>query len=1047
MRYGFLILIALCIFFCREARAQNKTTAQPLPGYIFRTLDNNNGLLYNQVMAITQDQRGFMWIGTTKGLQRYDGLQFVNYYDRNDSSGPNSWLMNLYPDEQDNSIWFTKGAQLKKLQVLRNEFITLEPEQIKKKEGEKFTDHLGNDWFLHRTYQKQSGHAGERASGQLLVNDPVSRLTYFAHFIENAPHHETWFIDINHKLLLLNDSSRKIYSAANNPISHPLLTHLKNFLHGNRNLTIDSQGNIWIVTWGEYLFRYNRITQQFSSYSITDIMQAEGENKKIGGWVNKVMEDNHGKLWIGTANAGILQYNPAKDNFNYIVYQHGNSTGIQYNSEIFELFQDKEENIWLGTDKGISVFNPYRQFFTIIQHEPYNIRSMPKSEITSVIETARGDLLVGTWGGGISVYDKTLNFKKTIYFADNESKNKIWCFIQNDNGSIWAGCQTGYLHILDTAKLSVRTIQPREFGNSTIRCMEKDPEGNIWAGLHNGKIIQWHKRKNTFIGVEANQQINPLYEAPISNIFIDAAQNFWISTDAGFRQFDATTHAFMANYMPDRKKPGSISSPFIHGVEEYNDSVLLVGTEDGGVNFFDKKKKSFSTLAITKDNLPYSVSAIKKDQLGNIWFTANNQIYKNTPRSNKFVACTPGREIMNSFFSGKDFLVSRSGQWFAWTVEKVIGFYPDSIKEQQISVTPVTITGFKVFDKPVFIDLLQYAGKPVQLSYKQNFLTIEFASLRFYGIGQTNYFYQLKGVDKGWVDAGTKQFASYTNLTPGKYSFLVKTETGNNVGTATVFNFIIEAPFWQTTWFRFFSIAIITGLAIGFIRWRIGNIRHEADLKHKIAESEMLALRAQMNPHFIFNSLNAIDNLVQTNQKDKATTYLARFAKLIRGILDSSKNNVVSFQKDFESLRLYLQMEQFRCDNKFDYKLTADAELDMSDFKIPPLVVQPFVENAIHHGLLNKQQGVRRLELSATLEKDYIKYIIIDSGVGRVRAQQIKEINKPDQQSYGLNITRERIQLHNQSQNDQDLVITDLYENNEPAGTQVTVRIRIYDTT
>lgn len=1045
MGYGALIITVTAIFLCMESPAQNKTTAQPLPGYIFRTIDNNNGLLFNQVMAITQDHRGFMWIGTTKGLQRYDGLQFVNYYDRNDSSGPNSWLMNLYPDEQHKRIWFTKGAQLKQFEVLRNEFITLEPEKIKKKEGEKYTDHLGNNWFLHRTYQKQTGNAAERASGQLLVTDPVSHLNYFAHFIKNASRHETWFIDIKHKLLLFNDSTRKIYSADHNPISHPLLSNFKNLPDWNRNLTIDSHGNIWIVTWEKYLFRYNTITQQISSYSITDIIQAEGVSKKIVGWVNKVMEDNHGELWIATANAGLLQYNPAKDNFNYIVYQHGNNTGIQYNSEIFELFQDKEENIWIGTDNGISIFNPYQQYFTIIQHEPHSSRSMPKSEITAVIETARGDLLIGTWGGGISVYDKTLNFKKTIYFSDNESKNLIWCFIQNDNGSIWAGCQTGYLHILDTAKLSVRTIQPREFENSTIRCMEKDARGNIWAGLHNGKIIQWNKEKNTFSAAENNQQINPLYEAPISNIFIDRAQNFWISTEIGFRQFDAVTHTFIANYISDKKKPNAISSSLIHGVEEYNDSILLVGTEDGGLNFFNKKKKSFSTLAITKDNLPYSVSAIKKDRVGNIWFTANNQIYKNTPHNNKFVAYTPGREIINSFFTGKEFLVTRSGQWFTWTLEKVIGFYPAHIKEKQVNVIPVTITGFKVFDKPVFIDSLQYVNKPLRLSYRQNFLTIEFASLRFYGIGQTNYFYQLKGVNKEWVDAGTKQFASYTNLAPGEYSFLVKTEKGNNAGTTTVFNFIIEAAFWQTTWFRLFCVAVITGLAIGFVRWRISSIRHEADLKHKIAESEMLALRAQMNPHFIFNSLNAIDNLIQTNQKDKATTYLAKFAKLIRSVLDSSKNNVVSFQKDFESLQLYLQMEQFRCSNKFDYVLQADDELLQSDYKVPPLIIQPFVENAIHHGLLNKETGERKLMVAVTLENNHIRYIISDNGVGRIKAQQLKEINKPEHQSYGIPITFERVQLYNQNKKSTDIIITDIYENNEPAGTKVELLLMVFE--
>ncbi len=215
-------------------------------------------------------------------------------------------------------------------------------------------------------------------------------------------------------------------------------------------------------------------------------------------------------------------------------------------------------------------------------------------------------------------------------------------------------------------------------------------------------------------------------------------------------------------------------------------------------------------------------------------------------------------------------------------------------------------------------------------------------------------------------------------------------------------------------------------------------------MNEQLSKAKLEALQSQMNPHFIFNSLNAIDNLIQTNQKDKATTYLARFAKLIRNVLDSSKNDVVSFQKDFETLQLYLQLEQFRCSDKFTFQLEADEELLHSDYKVPPLVVQPFVENAVHHGLLNKQDGNKTLTVSATLENDFIKYTVYDSGVGRAKAQQLKKINKPEHQSYGINITRERIQLYNKNDQNNDIIITDLFENNEACGTKVEISVKIF---
>jgi ligand-binding sensor domain-containing protein/two-component sensor histidine kinase len=214
-------------------------------------------------------------------------------------------------------------------------------------------------------------------------------------------------------------------------------------------------------------------------------------------------------------------------------------------------------------------------------------------------------------------------------------------------------------------------------------------------------------------------------------------------------------------------------------------------------------------------------------------------------------------------------------------------------------------------------------------------------------------------------------------------------------------------------------------------------------MNEQLLKAKLEALRSQMNPHFIFNALNAIDNLIQTNQKDKATTYLARFAKLIRNVLDSSKNNVIAFQKDYETLELYLQLEQFRCSDKFSYELFAENELLHSDYKVPPLIVQPFVENAIHHGLLNKQEGNRRLTVTARLDNDCIKYTVCDNGVGRAKAQQLKEINRPGQQSYGIDITTERIQLFNQNGETNNVVITDLYENDTPSGTKVEISVKI----
>ncbi|GAB2521625.1 histidine kinase [Spirosoma aerophilum] len=242
------------------------------------------------------------------------------------------------------------------------------------------------------------------------------------------------------------------------------------------------------------------------------------------------------------------------------------------------------------------------------------------------------------------------------------------------------------------------------------------------------------------------------------------------------------------------------------------------------------------------------------------------------------------------------------------------------------------------------------------------------------------------------------------------------------------------------------GLFVFSSLVIRTISLRRKNevLRYEqaqSSLKRKALELEMQALRTQMNPHFIFNCLSAIDNLIQTGQPDRATTYLARFAKLIRLVLDSSKNNLVHFQKDFNTLRLYLELEQFRCNHKFSYSLTADPELIEGDYKVPPLLIQPFIENAIHHGLLTKPDMHRQLDIAAQLSDDYIIYSVVDNGIGRAQAARLKELNRPEHQSYGIQITRERIQLHNRHDRLADVQISDLEENGRPAGTKAVIRI------
>ncbi|MEP7230980.1 MAG: histidine kinase [Ginsengibacter sp.] len=220
--------------------------------------------------------------------------------------------------------------------------------------------------------------------------------------------------------------------------------------------------------------------------------------------------------------------------------------------------------------------------------------------------------------------------------------------------------------------------------------------------------------------------------------------------------------------------------------------------------------------------------------------------------------------------------------------------------------------------------------------------------------------------------------------------------------------------------------------------------RAEFLFKQKIAESQIQSLRAQMNPHFIFNSLNSIENFMMQNEKRKASDYMHKFALLIRTILESSRNELTTVLLDLEALKLYIDLEQMRFHNKFCYEENIDPDLLRGDYYVPSLLIQPYVENAIVHGMAHSDRNDLKLIVSASLEDDYIKYIIKDNGIGRTQAAEYNKLNKLRHKSVGLKITEDRIQLYNQEHNANGYVkIFDLADgNSNPVGTRVEVKIK-----
>ncbi len=1034
MRYRVILLFYCVLFF-----GNSKIFAQQKPVYTFRHINQSDGLLHARIIAIVQDGKGYIWILTPNGLQRYDGSRFVNYpYDLNN---PN-WLTDtrdadLFADKKKNYLWIT-NLEIQQFDLQKNKFTLYNEEKILKDNNFKFesyTDAAGNPWlagdfgiFYHFIGAKK--FTGFNFSAPFLT--PGKSHIFFT----DNQNGNTWFVG-PYGLSLFDKATAKVYSHDDNPINNEVLKVVdKKRLNG---VMKDSENNIWTSTIVDSFYKYNSITKKLSAYSLA---ANTGHNSYSEGTakVRCFFEDNHHTIWIATDNAGLLQYNRDKDNFTKILNEEKSGQGLHYNYSINCIFQDEEENIWLGTDKGINIFNPYRQHFQSIHHEENNTSSIPNNEILNFIQAGNGDIITCTWGGGITVYDNKWNFKKTISFPGPYEYNLVWSLVQNDDGNIWIGCQHGFIHIYNPITGSIKTIHPPEVKNNTIWDITKDKKGNIWMGLNNGKIAEWSKQENKFYAY--NDSLKGIAQAysPVFNIFFDSKDRCWVSTETGFKQFDTEKRMFSAVYVQDKNNLSSISTNFCSGIEEYDDSTLLIGTIYGGLNIFNPGNKTFTQLS-TKNGLPSNtIHAIKKDAEGYIWFTTDYDLYKYKPADKKFIHLNTEPGTINTEFKSVLFYQLQDGKWITATTSEIICFYTKNNFYPEKTSPKVEVTGFKVFDNSLSIDSLLDTGKPVRLFHDQNFLTIEFALLDFSNLQQTNYYHRLDGVDKEWVSVGTKKFASYTNLEPGEYTFSVKADNGNKISGETIFKIIITPPFWGTWWFKALVLLLTAGIIYFLVKRRIELIRHGADLKQKISETEMMALRSQMNPHFIFNCINSIDALIQSNDKYYATVYLNKFAKLLRNILDSNKQNTVPFSKDIDTLKLYIELEELRHENKFKPVFSIDNELLNSDYKVPPLIIQPFVENAILHGLKNKEGNEGILSLEIKKVNDKIQYIITDNGIGRAAAGKIMQ-NK--ESHYGMQISYDRIKLFNKEEMP-SVQINDLYNNEIAVGTEVTVNLNIF---
>lgn len=333
-----------------------------------------------------------------------------------------------------------------------------------------------------------------------------------------------------------------------------------------------------------------------------------------------------------------------------------------------------------------------------------------------------------------------------------------------------------------------------------------------------------------------------------------------------------------------------------------------------------------------------------------------------------------------------------------------------------------------------------------ELNANQNFLKLGFVGSLPGNPGVFQYRYKLNGVDNDWVYSSMNT-VTYPMLPAGKYLFSVSAMSKEGLWSKknAEVRFVIHPYFYQTLWFRG-SIAGLFLLLIGLIVFLYTrNVKEKeaekAKVNKRIADLELMALRAQMNPHFLFNTLSSIQHFVSANNTEEALRYLSKFAKLMRVVLDNSKRKEISINDELNAIQLYLDLEKLRFKNKFDYTIDIGEGIDPSYDEIPSMLIQPYLENAILHGINNKRE-IGHIWVKLSHEGDNIVCRIEDDGVGRSKAAKMQENRSKEHKSQGMNITRDRLSIINRvTESGLSVVVEDLFPGQENTGTRVIIYV------
>ncbi len=985
----------------------------------FERLTINDGLSLSSVYSIYQDSKGFMWFGTEDGLNKYDGQRFRIFRPEpgNPYSLANKWTEIIYEDSKA-QIWFgSKGGLTRfdpKLEIfsrytskemlhkLSGDTISYLVEDGNKKlwvgtsSGINMIDLVTNQVQFKDLMEIQIFNINPLPNGDIWVG------TSKGIFIKKAG--DASFLSINvdnpgysksNGMAILHDNNGNIWAGVGNILFR--YDQIKNLLinqctigtetFGNHNVQIekmvmDNQQNLWLST-SDGLYKFSTQSGKINSIFKTDDVSHSLANNSI----KSILLDKQGNLWYGTFEEGIYRIDTKT---NAYVNFRNNPADPQSLSEngINCIFEDLAGKIWFGTfGAGISIYNPSGHKFGLIGYNPLNKYSLSSNFIWNIWETNDDFLLIGTNDKGLNMLD--LNSGKVEFF-DHEPNNEkslshssVRNVYQDSKNRIWIGTDGGGLNLFRPRSRTFTHFKKNDadslsISSNSVRVIKEDQEGRLWVGTRTGLNLfdpEMHTFKRYLHDDQDSNSISN--DFVYSAIYQDKNGYLWIGTyGGGLNRLDIKSGIFK-HFLFDPDNLETISDNIVFSIFEEDSGSLWVGTNNG-LNKFDPQTGKFQRFGIY-DGLPNEVIyGILPGEGDDLWLSTNRGICRFNANTLKVKNFSTKDGLQSNEFNGGAFHRGHSGMLYFGGVYglNIIDPKLDYVDENKskMVITSLEILGHEVITLPdtsgsnsinkiikkgeqYFLQKNISFTDEIILNYKYRFFSIGYAALNSPGHDNLRYQYILEGLDNTWNDVGNRNFITFANIDPGKYTLKVRSENADGIlGIVTdELTIIVTPPFWKTWWFFLIEIFILITI-VGFLYKYLLKLKTNRLLRiqnEKINQANLKLIESENNLKEINVTKDKFFSIIAHDLKNPFSSLLS-ISQLMtedyHNLDEEDKEKGIKVVND-SARRIYRLLE-----NLLTWSMTQTDRIifEPVNFELREVIV----ENINFHNVLAKEKGV-----------------------------------------------------------------------------------------